>query len=85
MIRNIKMVENEKKRPDRKEMEESYSEQVYRESEDGEIQDEQMGADFRKEIIRERKRERERDRRRWSKAIRREVINLKWSVRVVKS
>lgn len=46
------MVENEKKRPDRKEMEESYSEQVYRESEDGEIQDDQMGADFGKEIIR---------------------------------
>lgn len=55
MIRNIKMVENgkkrEKKRPDRKEMEELYSEQVYRESEDGEIQDE-LGADFGKEIIR---------------------------------
>lgn len=54
------MVENgkkrEKKRPDRKEMEESYSEQVYRESEDGEIQDE-LGADFGKEIIRQRKRE----------------------------
>lgn len=54
------MVENEKrerkKRPDRKEMEELYNEQVYRESEDGEIQDE-LGADFGKEIIRERKRE----------------------------
>lgn len=45
-----------KKRPDRKEMEELYNEQVYRESEDGEIQDE-LGADFGKEIIRQRKRE----------------------------
>lgn len=58
MIRNIKMVENEKKKDliGKRWKNHIMNKYLYRESEDGEIQDE-LGADFGKEIIRQRKRE----------------------------
>lgn len=82
MIRNIKMVENEKKKDLIGKRWKNHIMNKYIEK----MKMERYKTSW-VQILEKRSldRERERDIRRWSKAIRREVINLKWSVRVVKS
>lgn len=83
MIRNIKMVENEKKKDLIGKRWKNHIMNKYIEK----VKMERYKTSKWVQILEKRSldREIERDRRRWSKAIRREVINLKWSVRVVKS
>lgn len=86
MIRNIKMVENGKKREKKDLIGKRWKNHIMNKYIE-KVKMERYKTSKWVQILEKRSldREIERDRRRWSKAIRREVINLKWSVRVVKS